>query len=312
MNILLVGGGGLIGSCLATYFLDSGHNVTIVDNFTSSLHNQADKRAKVITGSAVSFSVLNNIFSSFKPEIVFHLADNVVDKEGIYSFTEESDTYVNITNNLLRCINKYSIFHLFLGSTSEVYSGKNKVVSESTDTGIFSYTGGLKHYSEQVVRFFCSNKKINYTFLRYFQIYGNRRFINPKFDVVSYLLDTIVKKQGVFIIGPKIFVDVLSGEDAVSATKVVFNSILSGNKIEAINIGSGEGIQMIDLYNKLSSAADEKNLPVFKLKPREQTRSLIADVSLLKSLGWNKATNLDTDLTSLVEFRRGLRNVRNR
>jgi len=307
MNILIVGGGGLIGSGLTTYFLDNGHKVIVLDNFTSSLHNILDKRATIITGSATSYSILNNIFSSFRPDYVFHLADNVVDKEGIYSFTDESDTYVSITNNLLRCINKTSILHLFLGSSSEVYSSNNKnPISENSSVGINSYTGGLKYYSEEVVKFFSAAKKINYTFLRYFQIYGNRRFINPKFDLVSYLVDTVVKKQGVFIVGPKVYTDVLSSQDAVNATALVFEKIVSGEKIEAINIGSGSGIQILDLYNKITDYLQVKDLPVYKLKPRQQTRSLVADNTLLKSLGWEQKNTLDTDLPSLVEFIKGL------
>jgi nucleoside-diphosphate-sugar epimerase len=311
MNILIIGGGGLIGSRLASSFLYEGHKVIILDNFVSSIQKDVDKRTTLITGSACSYSILNNVFSTFKPDVLFHLADNILNKEGEYSFTDEADTSVSILSNIIRCINIYGIAHIFLGSSGEVYPSKNnKQISEDVNTGIYSHTGNVKVFSENMLRFFCPPKKIGYTFLRYFQIYGNRRYLNPKFDLVSTLLDVILKKQGMVLIGPRLYIDLLNADGAVSATKAVFDTVAKGTDIEEINIGSGYGIQIVDLYDKIAHFLDEEDLEIIKWKPKQQTRSLIADVSKLKSLGWEHENSLDMDLESLTEFRRSLINVR--
>ena len=80
MRVLLIGGAGLIGSRLENLLVENGHETLVLDNFIGADRQQVNIKGQLISGSASSFSVLNNVFSRFQPNAVFHLADNVLDK----------------------------------------------------------------------------------------------------------------------------------------------------------------------------------------------------------------------------------------
>ena len=70
MKILLIGGAGLIGSRLVPLLLEDGHEVLVLDNFTSNCLEHSELPVEVISGNACSFSNVNRAFSYFKPDCV--------------------------------------------------------------------------------------------------------------------------------------------------------------------------------------------------------------------------------------------------
>jgi UDP-glucose 4-epimerase len=304
VKVLLVGGAGLIGSGLEKELNEQGFKTLVLDNFTSNSLEHPDIHGEVVSGNACSFSTVNRVFAYFNPEVVFHFVDSLYDSEGMYDFQKESDTCVNVANNIIKCAGLHGIKHVFLGSSGEVYKGgSNKPLIERAKLGDISYTGTTKRYVENMLRLASKQYNFSLTSLRYFQVYGNRKFLNPKHDVVSFFIDSILKKEGVVIVGPKTKIDILNVTDAVSASYIVFKSVLEGNLIDNVNIGSGRGIGLYDLFNYLSTAMGEPNSIMYKVPSKRQTRSIVADNSLLRSLGWKCSTKFEDDLDSLVEFR---------
>ena len=104
MNVLIIGGAGLIGAGLANVLLDKGHQVLILDNFTSNSSMHADLECKMITGNACSFSTMKSTFASFSPDAIFHFADSPYDKEGTYDMSQEAEVAIAISGNILKCL----------------------------------------------------------------------------------------------------------------------------------------------------------------------------------------------------------------
>ena len=193
MKILLIGGAGLIGSKLENMLHGGGHETLVLDSFVGSSREHSNIKGQTITGNAGSFSVLNNVFSWFQPRVVFHLADDVLDKDSNYFFELEADTCVNVATNILRCIRQYSVEFVFFGSSCEVYKGGSKrPVKETSDTVNVSYTGATKNYVESLFKLNSDFYGYKFTSLRYFGVCGNRYFLNPKHDVISFFVDSLV------------------------------------------------------------------------------------------------------------------------
>ncbi|MCK5021363.1 MAG: NAD-dependent epimerase/dehydratase family protein [Candidatus Peribacteraceae bacterium] len=310
MKVLIIGGAGLIGAGLADVLHNNGHEVLVLDNFTFNSSEHRDIKCKIITGNACSFSTMNRVFASFVPDVVFHLADAPYDKEGVYDMGTELEVAVNVSVNVLRCLSLYKPKFVFLGSSCEVYKGGSKrKVSEKSQVGHFSYTGATKLYLENM--FYLASKQYGFVFtsLRFFQTYGNRKIINPKHDVVTFFIDCILRDESVVIVGPNIYIDILSFTDTVQAAYLVFTAVVGGTKLNSINVGSGVGITLYDLYRSLVNYVEGGKNNVFKVPPKRQTRSLVADNSKLKTLGWESTLILEQAVLGLITHREMLINV---
>lgn len=304
MKILLIGGAGLIGSRLENMLVDNGHETLVLDTFVGSSREFFNPKGKIITGNGCSFSVLNNVFSQFQPRAVFHLADNVIDKELNYSFELEADTCINVATNIMRCIRKYLVEYVFFGSSSEVYRGGSKrPLSEGSVTDNVSYTGTTKNYVENL--FTLNSKKFGFKFvsLRYFGIYGERYFINTKHDVISFFVDTLVNGFPIAIVGPKTYLDVLSVDDAVFYTYKVLERVFNGDSMQIVNIGSGTSIKLIDVYKKVSETVLGEVVRPKYYKGSYQNRSLVADTKLIKSFGLEPTKTIDEIIEEIATFR---------
>jgi nucleoside-diphosphate-sugar epimerase len=295
MNILFIGGAGLIGSELCYLLQEDKHNILILDNFTSNYKEHSDfKGIEIVTGNACTFSNVNRVFSFFKPDVVFCFADSLYDKEGIYNSSLESFTAVSIASTILKCLDIYKVKYVFFGSSCEVYKGGSKrCLAETSTVGHYSYTGSVKYYIENL--FYLASKQYGFVFtsFRFFQIIGNRKYLNPKYDIVSFFNDCVLNSKGVVIVGPDLYIDILSFTEAAKASYLVFKRVVEGNFVGPINIASGNGIKIIDVYNKISLFYN-KEPDVFKTPVKRQIRSLIASTKKLASIGINM--NFSADL----------------
>ena len=307
MKVLLIGGAGLIGSRLENMLSANGHETIVLDSFVGSSRALVNIKGHLITGSANSFSVLNNVFSRFQPNVVFHLADNVLEKDNNYCFELEADTCVQIATNIMRCISQYKVECVFFGSSCEVYksSSKRPIKENSTLTNV-SYTGATKNYVESLFKLNADKYGFKFISLRYFGVYGDRYFVNPKHDVISFFIDSLLSSQSVVIVGPSIYIDVMHVDDAVQGTYRVFKYIIDGNGLQFVNIGSGKPIKLIDLYKKVSNLLMGKVVRPYVVKPRPQNRTLIADTKVISSLGGGVTISSDEIIEQVIKFRRGI------
>jgi nucleoside-diphosphate-sugar epimerase len=97
-------------------------------------------------------------------------------------------------------------------------------------------------------------------------------------------------------------VDTLSYTDAALASKIVLNAVLSGEKISTINVGSGEHISLLALYNMVMERCTEERVKPFICSPSKQSRTLVCDNSLLKSLGWEQTVSIEDEISNIVQL----------
>jgi UDP-glucose 4-epimerase len=116
MKILVTGGAGYIGSHTVRELVDHGHNVIVLDNFSSGNFQAIDPRAEVIRGCISDQPLLNKLFSRHQIEAVIHLAGATVDEENVLI---QYQTNLTQTINLLSVMVEHSVRKIVFASSTE-------------------------------------------------------------------------------------------------------------------------------------------------------------------------------------------------
>ena len=182
-KILITGGSGYIGSCLASY-LSAYFSVITLDKDKKSIFIK--KNIKHIKVNINHKSKLSKIINKIRPQFVIHLAaqstiDMINKKKNLYY----KNNYI-ATKNLLDVIEKYKIPNLIFASTAAVYKEKKTKISENSKIYSKNIYGKTKIQCENLI------KKINpnitkYCILRFFNVSSSYKkikklgnFIIPK------------------------------------------------------------------------------------------------------------------------------------
>ena len=179
-TILITGTAGFIGFHLAKYLLEKGHKVIGIDGLTDYYSvNLKDFRHKILREfknfNCFEFmlqdqSSLSDIFETFKPEIVLHLAAQAGVRYSIEHPTTYLDYNIISTFNILEECKKNSVEHLLLASTSSVYGANTILPFKETDkcSTPLSFYAATKKACEDMSHSYAFTYKLPITIFRFF------------------------------------------------------------------------------------------------------------------------------------------------
>jgi nucleoside-diphosphate-sugar epimerase len=186
MRILVTGGLGFIGHNVVAQLEDLEHDVLIIDNMTDygvipneELHQLIDERTSRISSVCHPYNItdgerLENVFSTFKPELVIHLASFPRQKVVNANPTLGAKSMIEGLLNLCELSSKYQVNRFVYVSSSMVYGD----YQDGTDEYAFCKPQGqyaiMKHSGEQLVRDYGHKGCFDYTIVRPSAVYGPR------------------------------------------------------------------------------------------------------------------------------------------
>jgi UDP-glucose 4-epimerase len=202
LRILITGGAGFIGSHIVDAYLAAGHEVLIVDNFWS--HGGAriehiDPRARLVEID-IRDKGLAAIFNEFQPQIVNHHAAQhsvaIGSREPAFDADVNVMGLLNVLDNSVRVGVKKVIF----ASSGATFGEPDKLpMDESTPQRPASPYGITKMVTEHYLRFYKSEHNLDFTALRYGNVFGPRQDPNGEAGVISIFIGKFLAKTGVRI-----------------------------------------------------------------------------------------------------------------
>ena len=299
---LVTGGAGFIGSCIARKLIELGNQVYIIDNLSTGYRNNIPLQAEFIEGDCSDLKIYNKL-KNIKFDSIFHIAGQ---SSGEISFENPANDLFSNTLSTLRLLEfclENKCQHFLYASTMSVYGLNSKeCFSESDVTNPISFYAVGKKASEEYLKIFSNTYGINYTALRYFNVYGpGQNLENLKQGMVSIYLKQFIDSSydKVIVKGDKKrFRDLIYIDDVVNITLQANQNPLFMNKI--INVGTGKKTHVYEIIDKLKTLLTSNKDVIYHNNTPGDQFGLYADTNNLKNIYTNELTSFDYGLKMFV------------
>lgn len=192
MNLLVVGGAGYIGSITTELLLSRGHQVTILDNFSTGYKSALAPGAQVVTGD---ISDASQVFKRTVFDAVLHFAARIAIEE---SMERPGDYFANNVGGVITLVNamlEHGVKRLVFSSTAAVYGIPEQVpVPESAPFHPNNPYGTSKAVVEEMLRWYGERAGLTYAALRYFNAAGASGRLGedhrPETHLIPLVIDT--------------------------------------------------------------------------------------------------------------------------
>jgi nucleoside-diphosphate-sugar epimerase len=300
MKLLVTGGAGFIGSHVAERLCAAGHEVRILDNFSTGRRaNLSDllEDVEAIEGDIQSYERVHNSVRGC--EAVFHLAALPSVPRSVQDPLTSNATNVIGTLNVLLAARDSGVRRVVYASSSSVY-GANPALPKREDLvpAPLSPYAVAKLAGEGYCRSFSEVYGIETVGLRYFNVFG------PRQDPLSQYAAVIPRFITSFLAGrpPTIFGDGEQSRDFTYVDNVVNATVLAGQAEEVsgrlYNVASGERITVNMLVDELRSLTGRDLAPRYEPARAGEVRDSVADLTRARSeLGYEPSVSFPEGLT---------------
>ncbi len=301
MNILVTGGAGFIGSQIADAFISLGHNVCIIDNLSTGIKENINPKATFYKKDITDKEIIR-IFEKEKFDVVSHQAAQIDVRKSVADPVFDANNNILGTLNLLQACVKTGVRKFMFASTGGAIYGEQDYfpADELHPTRPVSPYGITKLTIEKYLFYYNIQYKLNYTVLRYANVYGPRQNPFGEAGVVAIFANKLLHKEQ----------PVINGEGKQTRDYVFVGDVVKANiktledgESTIYNVGTGIETnvnQIFKLLNKITgNYAQEKHGPQAK---GEQMRSVISSDKLLSKFNWEPSTYLEEGLLKTVEY----------
>ena len=294
MRILCSGGGGFVGSNTVKLLAKRGHEVLVIDNFsTGRRENLIRFKGKVLIADITDYASVDAAFYEFGPDAVLHLAAQSAITTSLND--PQKDMQINGigTLNMLRAAQAYETKRFVFSSTSAVYREKNPIFGGVTEKWALepsSPYGISKMACEHYIRTMLPN----YMILRYGNVYGQRQRPVGQNQVIARALSHFHHGDEFFVVG--------SGNqkrDFVHVSDVAYANLtaLTCNNVGTFNVATGRNHSVNEVLAILERLYDVVGYEWEHTSSPDPRGDVQMNVSAIRrELGWKAMVTLEAGL----------------
>lgn len=301
MKILVTGGAGFIASHITDAFINEGHDVIIIDDLSTGFEKNINPIAKFFRMN-ITDPELSRLFEEEKFDVVNHHAAQIDVRRSVSDPQFDAATNIIGSINLLQESVKHGVKKFMFASTGGAVYGEqiHFPADENHPTHPVSPYGVSKLCIEKYLYYYLNEYGLNYTILRYANVYGPRQNPFGEAGVIAIFSSKLLKNEQPIINGSgKQTRDYVYVNDVVKSTLLT----LTEDESEIYNVGTGTETNVNDLFSMLNSIADnkqeEKHGPAAQ---GEQMRSVITSEKLFNKFNWRPDTPLLNGLKETLTF----------
>ncbi|MHA2039528.1 MAG: SDR family oxidoreductase [Promethearchaeota archaeon] len=308
MKVLVTGGAGFIGSNIVDRLIDEGYEVVVIDNLSSGKKRNIRKEAKFYTVD-IQDPGLEYVFQKERPDYVSHHAAQIDVRRSVADPIFDAKINILGTINILQNCVDYKVNKVLFASSGGAIYGEQEIfpAPEAHPLRPISPYGITKLTAEHYLNYYNAIYGLNYTVLRYANVYGPRQDPFGEAGVVAVFIQKMLNGEQPVING-----DGEQTRDFIYVGDVAQANILAitkNSKEKTFNIGTGveTSVNMIvnHLKDIIDSSIEEKYGPP---KQGEQRRSVLEYTKASEILNWNPQTSLMEGLRKTCNYFKILNN----
>ncbi len=301
-KILVTGGAGFIGSHVVDLFISKGYEVVIVDDLSTGRASNLNPAAKFYKID-IRDPKIREIFEAERPDYVSHHAAQMDVRRSVAQPLFDADVNILGSINLIECAREFSVKHfVYISSGGAAYGEPERVPCVETDpiNPICQY-GASKHTVEHYLYMYHYNYGMNYTVLRYPNVFGPRQDPHGEAGVVAIFTGKMLLGEPVTING-----DGEQTRDYVFVGECAYANYLAVTVDHAsgiYNLGWGRPTSVNQIFTGLAEVTEYKLPANYGPAKVGETRHIYLDASKAKKeLGWAPTRTLEEGLKETVEY----------
>ncbi len=303
MKALVTGGAGFIGSHIVDRLLAEGHEVTVLDDFSTGQRDNLAENAQldVVEGDVRNFNTVNHCTRNV--DWVFHEAAIASVPKTVNDPVGSSAVNYQGTLHVLEAARQNKANRVVFASSAAIYGDEPSLPKIETMLPVtLSPYAVDKLASEYACSIYTRLYGLDAVSLRYFNVYGPRQDpLSPYSGVISIFVDKL-KQAGT----PVIYGDGEQTRDFIFVSDVVdanMQAVTQDSAVgQAINISTGTRISLNTLLQTLYDIKQVEFSANYQ-QPREgDIKASYANVDKAQVLlGWRSKITLEKGLRSLLQ-----------
>jgi len=307
MKVMVTGGAGFIGSHVVDHCLDAGHDVVVVDDLSTGRRENVNPKARLYVVDIRDEEALGKVFEAERPEAICHEAARANVRESMVKPILYAEVNVIGSLMLLELARKYGTKKIVYASTGGAVYGEPEYVpaDENHPINPLDPYGASKHHVEHYLYIYRIHYGLDYTILRYPNVYGPRQDPYGEAGVVAIWTAEMLNGGEPLING--------SGEqerDFVYVGDIARANVLAltrgGGEIFNLGSGIGTSINKVFTYLRKSTGCQCKEVHG-PAKLGEVFRTFLNADKAKAGLGWEVEVPLDEGFDRTTAYFRALR-----
>ncbi len=306
-NIIVTGGAGFIGSNLTEALLKKGHQVRVLDNFSTGkkenlLFAERFSTFEMVEGDirdrAVCQTAMRNV------EYVFHQAALPSVQRSVEDPLTTHMVNAVGTLNVLLAAKEAGVRKVIYASSSSIYGDTPTLPKvETMPSNPLSPYALQKQVGEKYCRLFSQLYGLETLSLRYFNVFGPKQDPASIYSaVIPRFINALRRRKS-----PTIFGDGEQSRDFTYIDNVVHANLLAMAAEdchgEAMNIACGSRISLNQLLEILARITGSEVDPVYSEPRRGDVKHSLADISKAKQfLNFEPLVGIEAGLAKTVEY----------
>ncbi|HEX2948208.1 MAG TPA: NAD-dependent epimerase/dehydratase family protein [Armatimonadota bacterium] len=301
MRILVSGGAGFIGSNIVDAYIRYGHTVAVVDNLSTGLSENLNPDAQFYQADIRNSQEMAKVFDDFQPQIVNHHAAQIDVRKSTSDPLFDADVNIIGSLNIMKASAEHHVKKLIYPSSGGAVYGDPEYLPADERHPIrpIAEYGVSKHIVEHYLYVYGSNYDLNYSVLRYANVYGPRQNVHGEAGVIAIFIGKLLSGEQ-----PTIFGDGNATRDYVYVEDVVRANVLAldhGDRT-IINIGTGIETSVNAIFSLISNTVRSSIPPAFEsARVGEISRTFLSNHLAEKLLGWKPLTTIEDGIQKTVD-----------
>ena len=301
MKVLVTGGAGFIGSHVVDLLVGNGYEVVIVDDLSTGRQRNLNPAATFYQLDIRSRE-LDEIFAKEKPDFVSHHAAQISVRNSVNDPFFDADVNILGSLNMIECAKKHGVRRFVYISTGGAVYGEPEYLpcDEKHPVQPICQYGASKHTVEHYLFMYQVNYGLNYTVLRYPNVYGPREDPHGEAGVVAIFTGQMLRDEPVTING-----DGTQERDFVYVSDCAQANLLAlqMEKNGIFNLGSARGTSVNQIFGTLQEITHYGHRPSFGPAKLGETYRIYLDATKAgQELGWQPTISLEEGLERTVDF----------